>query len=117
MNLEILFEQVNTVFEQGNILFEQGIIIFEQGNNLFQQGNILFQQGDIFFEQGNTDFVRFPNPLPSASGSGNLARQYLTCQLVISNMATIMYDYLITEVQLPVQEREPTEGEKVKQGT
>ena len=32
-------------------------------------------------------------------------------------MATIMYDYLIAEVQLPVQEREPTKGEKEKPGT
>ena len=75
---------------------------------------ILFEQGNILFEQGNTYFVRFLNPLPSASGSGNPARQCLTCQLVISEMATIMYDYLIAEVQLPVQEREPTE---VKEGT
>ena len=89
----------------------------EQGNILFEQGNILFDQGNIFIEQGNTYFVRFPDPLPAASGSGNLARQYLTCQLVISNMATIMYDYLIIVVQLPVQEREPTKGEKEKQGT
>ena len=92
VNLKILFEQSNILFEQGNILFEQGDILFEQGNILFEQrnilfeeGNILFEQGSILFEQGNTYFVRFPDPLPSASGSGNLARQYLTCQLVISN--------------------------------
>ena len=95
-------------------MFEQGNILFEQSNILFEQSNILFEQGNILFEQGDTYFDRFPDPPPSASGSGNPARQYLTCQLVISNMATIMHDYLITEVQLPVQEREPTE---VKEGT